>query len=104
MERDIGVVNAQIMASVLNSAQIQILNYFYSHILRHLTDKENHRYVHKEGESHLLLVLVLGFVLVLELLLRWRMRVGGLVYLLFAAATRMWFHRKSALPHQRIVS
>jgi hypothetical protein len=43
LEDNIGIVKAQILASVLNAGQIQVLNYFYSHVLRYLTHQENHR-------------------------------------------------------------
>eukprot|EP01032_Pedospumella_encystans_P014521 gene14521-16668_t len=43
VEDRVGIVKAQIMASLLNSLQIQVLNYLYGFILKHLTDRENHR-------------------------------------------------------------
>lgn len=43
IEDRIGVVKAQILASMLNSAQIQVLNYLYGHVLRYLNNQENHR-------------------------------------------------------------
>lgn len=44
IEDSVGIVTAQIMASAANSMQIQIMNYFYSQVLKFLTDRENHRY------------------------------------------------------------
>ena len=43
IEEDIGIANAQLVASALNATQIQVLNYCYRHILTQLTNRENHR-------------------------------------------------------------
>lgn len=39
----IGSVGAQVVASVANAVQIQVLNYVYSSMAMRFTEKENHR-------------------------------------------------------------
>jgi hypothetical protein len=41
---DVGPGNAQLVASVANAAQIQIMNFIYYFIANALSERENHRY------------------------------------------------------------
>jgi hypothetical protein len=41
----VGKIGAQVLASVANAVQIQVLNHVYSSMAIHYTEKENHRYV-----------------------------------------------------------
>ncbi len=40
---EVGASNAQIVASVSNAVQIQVMNFVYSFIANALSERENHR-------------------------------------------------------------
>lgn len=40
---EIGTIGAQVVASVANAVQIQVLNYIYTSMAMRFTEKENHR-------------------------------------------------------------
>ena len=42
---DVGASNAQLVASVANAVQIQVMNFIYSFVANALSERENHRCV-----------------------------------------------------------
>jgi hypothetical protein len=62
LEPSIGVSSAQSVASVLNSVQIQVLNYFYLWIVTELSERENHRTETEFEDSMITKVFLFQFV------------------------------------------
>ena len=62
LEPSIGVSSAQTVASVLNSVQIQVLNYFYLWIVTALSERENHRTETEFEDSMITKVFLFQFV------------------------------------------
>ena len=62
IEPSIGVSSAQSVASVLNSVQIQVLNYFYLWIVTELSERENHRTETEFEDSMITKVFLFQFV------------------------------------------